>query len=31
MKTKNGFFILLAGIELHAASFSVRDPPYRHL
>jgi len=23
--------MLLAGIELHAASFSVRDPPYRHL
>ncbi len=31
MKTKNGFFILLAGIELHAASFSVHSPPYRHL
>ena len=31
MKTKNGFFILLAEIELHATSFSVRYPPYRHL
>ena len=31
MKTKNGFFNLLAGIEHHAASFSVHYPPYRHL
>ena len=30
-ENKKRFFILLAGIELHAASFSVRYPPYRHL
>lgn len=30
-ENKKRFFILLAEIELHAASFSVRYPPYRHL